>query len=477
MRRRGVRHAGLAAMAATVALGCGDESGAGASGPGGGGPGTGGGATATVGAGGYSPGPCIDFETLRVWEAVLTDASEPGAGAAAEVLDVAGGPTWGALAVVEVATPVGEASLFRLGGADLTSARDPAGSRASFVVALDGAGIATWVTALSGSGAGAGRATRVRAAPDGGAFVVGWFSSDTFRVGSVVLTRTNAAPGSDAFAARLAPDGSVAWAVAFHGDGGDDVGEVGALAVGADGTSTFSIDHVGDLVVGPSVVAGSNTTLLQLDASGVVGWSLPLVAGTTTRPIALVPTTEGALLAVGGYDAAFQLGDAAVGKDPFLGDQVYALTLSAGGTPLVGAALKHPVAYASDYQRPLAATESYVVAAGVHDDGAVKSSFVARLEVGAFTWSVDLPLPTLVAGAAQSPSGGVHLFGSGPPGTCEAPVVPAVLTSVDATGAEAARSVVALQSAGSPAPRALDRTGAGQLVLALADRVVLADPP
>lgn len=455
--------AGLAPLV-TLALGaCGDDGGSGGSGSAGGG-----GSSSAVGGGGAAPVSCVELAPLVTDELELVDESPPGSMAEAEVTAIAPASSGGFFVLVTARAP-GAGALFSLAGADLSLDADRAGA---FVVQIAADGSAVASETLSGLGDG-GRATAVSASTDGTVIVAGTFASEMFDAAGATLTRSNPPGSNDAFVAKLSVGAGASWATSLGGDGGDSVTVVPALATDGGGSI-----YMGAAISGALVLGGETSTapavIAKLTPDGDPGFLLGL-ASKAKAPVALVGTAS-AIRAVGEYDGPFSFGAGMVGKDPFLGTQVYQIELGLDGTPLSGRALTHPDVFTSAYQGAIAGTASYVVAAGYRDDGSLKGSFAARQEGAAFAWSYELAAPSAIVAAVEDDLGELLLFGSGPAGTCQASETSAVASRVSASGQEVARTVVSQDPSAAGRPRALARLADGRLAFAFGRRIVLATP-
>jgi hypothetical protein len=104
---------------------------------------------------------------------------------------------------------------------DGTVSKTSGGDLDAFVLKLDSAAAFSWVYVAGGSSLD--RGTDLALASDGGVALTGQFAGQAnFRGGGIL---TSSGGTSDAFVARLAPNGAATWARRAGGSGADDVGE------------------------------------------------------------------------------------------------------------------------------------------------------------------------------------------------------------------------------------------------------------
>ena len=187
----------------------------------------------------------------------------------------------------------------------------PEGTGDAFVAKLDGDGQWLWATRMGGSGDPANGAPESAKAvaldPAGNVYVAGGFL-ETVSFGGTNLSLTSAG-FTDAWVARLSPNGDWQWAVRAGGVPGHDP----AAAITADGTSvyvtgTFQTSMTFPGLPDPLLISGWGFFLARLDADGQWSWATDasLLGGGGK---ALLPDGAGGVF-VGGHASAISISGA-----------------------------------------------------------------------------------------------------------------------------------------------------------------------
>lgn len=153
------------------------------------------------------------------------------------------------------------------------------GARDAFVAKFSAAGALQWSTYLGGSGAETGFAIAVDAA--GAAHIGGNTTSADFPATAGVFDTTYNSGGNlttDAFAAKLAPDGTaLTWATYLGGNQLEQV-NTAAIALGAAGSvivggETQSANYPTTAAFQPSLGSGQDGFVTKLSSTGTMDWS------------------------------------------------------------------------------------------------------------------------------------------------------------------------------------------------------------
>lgn len=158
-----------------------------------------------------------------------------------------------------------------------------------------------WARSGSGIGNDGAATSRVVAAPDGGAYVAGTFSSSPFTLGSggnqVTLT---SAGSNDVFLARFAKDGTLLWARSGGGTGSDTTL---SLAMLEDGSVA-----VGGFIGSSATFSGVTLTATNQDgfvarylADGTLVWVKGIAGSSSTEAANVVAQAADGQLVVGGF--------------------------------------------------------------------------------------------------------------------------------------------------------------------------------
>ncbi|MFG6199410.1 alpha/beta hydrolase-fold protein [Nonomuraea sp. JJY05] len=162
----------------------------------------------------------------------------------------------------------------------------------AFVVSLDAGGTVRWITQFGVPGV-ADRLYGLAAAPDGGAYVVGYTKG--------ALDGANAGD-KDAILARLTPAGQVSWIRQYGGAGEDK-----AYGVAADASNVYVTGGAGAVLPGTTTPGG---WLAAFTADGTRKWAATAGGSASDRLNAVAVTTTGLAVATGGiggdaYTAAY----------------------------------------------------------------------------------------------------------------------------------------------------------------------------
>ncbi|MGV9378197.1 alpha/beta hydrolase-fold protein [Nonomuraea sp. NPDC003707] len=162
----------------------------------------------------------------------------------------------------------------------------------AFVVSLDAGGAVRWITQFGVPGV-ADRLYGLAAAPDGGAYVVGYTKG--------ALDGANAGD-KDAILARLTPGGEVSWIRQYGGAGEDK-----AYGVAADASNVYVTGGAGAAVPGTTTPGG---WLAAFATDGTRKWAATAGGTASDRLNAVAVTTTGLAVATGGvggdaYTAAY----------------------------------------------------------------------------------------------------------------------------------------------------------------------------
>lgn len=185
-----------------------------------------------------------------------------------------------------------------LGGTTRTAAGDQDG----FVACYAADGNERWSHVLTGPGGDSLRDVAIDAS--GGVYVLGRFGSVNVRAapptaGEIAGAQLMTARGGDMVLARFHGDGTLAWAKAIGGSGGEL--EAG-LALTHDGTVIVVGDAYGELEVAGTKLgrAGQQDgfVLAFAAADGTPAWAVPLTGHMGTNAVAVAPTGT---IFVGGY--------------------------------------------------------------------------------------------------------------------------------------------------------------------------------
>ena len=155
------------------------------------------------------------------------------------------------------------AGTVRIGQTTVTSS----GGQSAFVARLSDAGAVTWVRTVDSPNVT--DATEFASDAAGNVTMGGSFRTSVTAGGT---TRT-AAGSVDAWMARIAPDGTVAWLTAFGGTAADGVN---AVAVGPGGEAYVAGNFAGTAAVGPETftsAGGRDGFALRVESDGRVAWA------------------------------------------------------------------------------------------------------------------------------------------------------------------------------------------------------------
>ncbi|MBL8620000.1 MAG: hypothetical protein JNK64_01825 [Myxococcales bacterium] len=232
------------------------------------------------------------------------------------------------------------------GPIDATGPISPAGGDAAAAVAppptplpalaADPGGATGDVTSITPFGGPRTDSTRaIAVTPDGGAVVAGYFE-DTAKFGAIEKT---GAGKSDAFVAKLGPDGAVAWVTAL---GSPNEETADALAVGADGTIVVGGLFSDELVAGglkAKAVASDDLYVAALSPAGEVKWLWTTGAADSDATTALAATPDGGYVAAVSWHDRVKFGEVEVAAKGY--DDAALVKLSATGavqwvTPIAG---------------------------------------------------------------------------------------------------------------------------------------------
>ena len=213
-----------------------------------------------------------------------------------------------------------------LGGRGGGGALRGAGQSDAFVARLDRDGGLAWAGRFGGIEADEAKA--VAAAPDGGAFVAGYFSGTADFDPGPGTTELTSAGSADAFVVRLDAEGRLVWARRFGGRLGDV-----ALGVAADPAGNAYLTGYFQATAGFAAGAGAvelasagstDAFLAALTPDGDLRWGVRFGGPEDDEGRAVAADAEGAVFAGRfGGEAAEEVGPA--GRAP-------AIALSAGGT-------------------------------------------------------------------------------------------------------------------------------------------------
>jgi hypothetical protein len=224
-----------------------------------------------------------------------------------------------------------------VGGAELEVGGDVDG----FVAALGPEGDVEWALPLAGPGADAA----VALAPDGegGVFLAGQAASGTSLAEQTFETTAESA----ALLARLGPDGSVLWAHVAQGSSFQAAMAVAALP---DGAVYFGGDFTGEIDLGTGLISatdGGDAFIARFARDGQLAW-VQVLSGSGIQHLGrLAVDTEGAVIAAGFYDRSLVVGDLQEPANPVTATTAFAAKLNADGevewvtTELLPRALKH----------------------------------------------------------------------------------------------------------------------------------------
>lgn len=140
------------------------------------------------------------------------------------------------------------------------------GSRDTFLIKLDSDGNPQWATSVGGSGSETG-ALSLAVDSAGNSYMSGYFSAN---LSSPALSKTG---NNDAFAIKVASDGSVAWAKAFGGAGATAMAY--GIAVDGSGNSYLAgLFQSADLTTPAlSRIGSRDAFLFKLAADGSISWA------------------------------------------------------------------------------------------------------------------------------------------------------------------------------------------------------------
>jgi hypothetical protein len=135
----------------------------------------------------------------------------------------------------------------------------------AFVAKIDADG--TWVWATAAGGTDDEVAKGVSAAPDGGAYVAGWFDSDDAAFGSTVVDSSGS---YDTFVAKIDAAGAWSWVETPSGDG-----KAEAIAALPDGGAIVVGYFTGSMTFGDHAVSASSVDafVAKIDATGTWAWA------------------------------------------------------------------------------------------------------------------------------------------------------------------------------------------------------------
>jgi hypothetical protein len=165
----------------------------------------------------------------------------------------------------------------------------------------------TFVWAKSFGGTGDDRGTKLAALADGSCALTGYFyRSATFGAGEANQTTLTSAGGSDLFAARLSPDGTLVWAKRFGGAAYDRGSDIATLA---DGSILLagSFEGSADLGAGEPnattlIAPGSEGMLLaHLRPDGALAWAKTAGSTQVANASGIAPLADGTFVLTGGF--------------------------------------------------------------------------------------------------------------------------------------------------------------------------------
>ena len=158
-----------------------------------------------------------------------------------------------------------------------------------------------WARSGTGVGNDGAATSRVAAAPDGGAYVAGTFSSSPFTLGSGADQVTlNSAGSNDVFLARFAKDGRLLWARSGGGTGSDTALAVTVLADGSVALGGF----IGSAATFSGVTLNATNQdgfVARYLADGTLAWAKGIAGTTGTEAANVIALASDGNLIVGGF--------------------------------------------------------------------------------------------------------------------------------------------------------------------------------
>ncbi|MEZ4403416.1 MAG: hypothetical protein R3B06_25550 [Kofleriaceae bacterium] len=280
----------------------------------------------------------------------------------------------------------------------------------------DATGAVEVVTAFGGTGTDSTRAIAV--APDGGAYVAGYFDG----VATFPPLSVTGAGKSDAFVARVGADGAFAW-VTPVASANEDTAE--ALAVGADGAVTigglFSAElHLGDL----AATAGGSDDLFvaSVTAGGEPRWLWTAGGPGSDAVTALAATPDGGYVVGVSFYGKVKFGSIEAEAKGF--DDAALIKLSSAGavewvTPIAGDGSEQIKRLAVDGNGDIfllgTFQQSIDLGGGPLNSAGAMDLLIARFDAsGRHVWSkrAGNPWNEVAGGIAVDRAGGVVITGS-----------------------------------------------------------------